>query len=188
MGSRLPGVLLSASLCLLLGACIPLSQLFSVTPPERIADRQEHAIVPRMQAIIEPELRDNLNNSLPAVRAALADQTHKIAKFKESLTLRALADPWAGMSTVEQAGLLAAGYVVNLILWPQQPLLGSNVLHTIGVAVLVAALVCPWLERPHRRYALAAAGVVLFASFVLCFESISVWVEPPLSLQYSPSE
>ena len=109
MGSRLPGVLLSASLCLLLGACIPLSQLFSVTPPERIADRQEHAIVPRMQAIIEPELRDNLNNSLPAVRAALADQTHKIAKFKESLTLRALADPWAGMSTVEQAGLLAAG-------------------------------------------------------------------------------
>lgn len=80
-------------------------------------------------------------------------------------------------AVVRAAGLFAAGYVVNLILWPQQPLLGSNVLHTIGVAVLVAALVCPWLERPHRRYALAAAGVVLYASFVLCFESISAWVD-----------
>ena len=74
------------------------------------------------------------------------------------------------------AGLFAAGYVVNVILWPQQPLLASNVLHTIGVAVLAAALVRPWLERPRGRYAVAAAGVVLYASFLLLFEPISAWV------------
>jgi len=75
------------------------------------------------------------------------------------------------------AGLFAAGYLVNVILWPQQPLLGSNVLHTIGVAVLVAALVRPWLTRPQQRYALATAGAVLYASFVLCFAPITAWVE-----------
>src|SRR5688572_16035766 len=74
------------------------------------------------------------------------------------------------------AVLFAAGYVVNVILWPQQPLLGSNVLHTIGAAVLVAALIRPWLERPRGRYALAAAGVVLYASFVLLFGPVSAWV------------
>lgn len=74
------------------------------------------------------------------------------------------------------AGLFAAGYVVNVVLSPQQPLLGSNVLHTIGVAVLVSALTRPWLARPLGRYAVAAGGVVLYASFVLLFEPITAWV------------
>src|SRR5687768_9037803 len=74
------------------------------------------------------------------------------------------------------AALFAAGYVVNVILSPQQPLLGSNVLHTIGVAVLVAPLTRPWLGRPLGRYALAAAGVALYASFVLLFAPITAWV------------
>src|SRR2546423_7556366 len=38
---------------------------------------------------------------------------------------------------VERAAMLfAAGYVVNAVLSPLSPLLGSNVLHTIGMAVL----------------------------------------------------
>jgi len=73
-------------------------------------------------------------------------------------------------------GLFTAGYVVNVILSPQQPLLGSNVLHTIGVAVLLAALTRPLLASAVGRYALAAGGVVLYASFVLLFEPISAWV------------
>ena len=107
--NRIPGLLGLTSLWLLLGACTSLSHLFSPTLPERVVDRQQLAIVSRMHVIVEPELRDNLNTNLPTVRAALADQSHKIAKFKGSLTLRALSDPWAGFSTAEQAGLLAAG-------------------------------------------------------------------------------
>jgi uncharacterized membrane protein len=74
------------------------------------------------------------------------------------------------------AVLMAAGYAVNVILFPQQPLLGSNVLHTIGVAVLVAPLTRPWLDRPFGRYALAAVGVAAYASFVLLFEPLNAWV------------
>jgi uncharacterized membrane protein len=74
------------------------------------------------------------------------------------------------------AVLFAAGYVVNVVLSPQQPLLGSNVLHTIGVAVLVAPLARPWLARPRGRYAVAGLGVALYVSFVLVFEPITAWL------------
>lgn len=62
----------------------------------------------RLKALVEPDLQDNLNTALPAVRKSLADQTNKIAKFKRNLLLRTLADPWDGLAAAEQAGLLAA--------------------------------------------------------------------------------
>jgi uncharacterized membrane protein len=94
--------------------------------------------------------------------------------FVLPLSYRASAHPMR--RAIERAAVLfAAGYVVNIILWPQQPLLGSNVLHTIGVAVLVAALVRRWLERPGGRYAVAVAGAALYVSFVVLFEPISAW-------------
>jgi uncharacterized membrane protein len=74
------------------------------------------------------------------------------------------------------AVLFAAGYVVNAVLSPLQPLLGSNVLHTIGIAVLIAPLTRPWLERPLGRYAVAAAGVALYASFALLYAPITAWI------------
>jgi len=64
--------------------------------------------VTRLKALVEPDLQDNLNTALPAVRKSLADQTNKIAKFKRNLLLRTLADPWDGLAAAEQAGLLAA--------------------------------------------------------------------------------
>ena len=86
-------VLLSFSL--LLGGCAPLSKLFAVTPPpDQHVDFHQQALVARLAPLIEPELQDNLNVMLPAVRKGLADQTHKVAKFKRDLVLRALADPW----------------------------------------------------------------------------------------------
>ena len=82
------------------------------------------------------------------------------------------------------AVLFAAGYVVNIVLSPQQPLLGSNVLHTIGVAVLLAPLTRPWLHRPFGRYALAAGGGLSYASFVLLFAPITAWIGAhPLTAQ-----
>ena len=88
------------------------------------------------------------------------------------------ASPHPARRALERAALLmAAGYAVNLVLVPQQPLLGSNVLHTIGVAILVALLARPWLARPLGRYAVAAAGVALYASFALAFAGITSWVD-----------
>ena len=103
------GLLLLLILPLLVGGCARLSALFAVTtPPDQGIDRQQQAIVARLQTIVEPELRDNLNVSLPAVRKTLADQSTKVAKFKRDLVLRALTDPWDGLAAIEQTGLLAA--------------------------------------------------------------------------------
>lgn len=95
--------------------------------------------------------------------------------FVLPLAYRASAHP-VRRAVERAAGLLAAGYALNVVLWPQQPLLGSNVLHTIGIAVLIALVTRPGLERPLGRYAVAAAGVVLYASFVLLFERTTAWV------------
>ena len=95
--------------------------------------------------------------------------------FVLPLSYRASPNPMR--RAVERAAVLfAAGYVVNAVLWPQQPLLGSNVLHTIGVAILVAPLTRPWLDRPLGRYAVAAAGVALYVSFVLLFGPLTGWI------------
>jgi uncharacterized membrane protein len=77
---------------------------------------------------------------------------------------------------VRAAGLFAAGYVVNVVLAPQQPLLGSNVLHTIGMAVLLAVFVRRWLAHPLGRYAVAVAGVALYASFLALFDPLTAWL------------
>src|SRR5919108_278066 len=103
--------------------------------------------------------------------------------FVLPLSYRAAAHPMR-RAVGRAAVLFAAGYVVNMVLYPQQPLLGSNVLHTIGVAVLLAPLARPWLDRPLGRYALAAVGVALYASFVLLFTPLTAWIGAhPLTAQ-----
>lgn len=93
------------------------------------------------------------------------------------LPLSYRASPHPLRRAIQRAAVLfTAGYVVNIVLSPQQPLLGSNVLHTIGVAVLIAPLARPWLGRSLGRYATAGFGGGLYASFVLLFEPITAWL------------
>ena len=100
---------MTMGLWLMLGGCAQISHVFSVTnPPGRAVDRQQSALIPRMQELVEPDLRDNLSTNRPAVRVSLADQTKKIAQFKSGPALRTLTDPWKGLAAIEQAGLLAA--------------------------------------------------------------------------------
>lgn len=97
------------SLWTVLSGCTSLSKLFAVTPPpEQEVDRQQQAMVARLAPRIEAELQDNLNVMLPAVRKTLTDQTNKPAKFKRDMVLDTLADPWKGLTTIEQTGLLTA--------------------------------------------------------------------------------
>ena len=103
------GLLMVLALAILLGGCAKLSTLFAVTPPpDQQIDRQELAVVARLKDLVEPELQDNLNVTLPALRKSLADQSNKTAQFKRDLVLRTLADPWEGLAALERAGLLAS--------------------------------------------------------------------------------
>ena len=95
--------------------------------------------------------------------------------FVLPMSYRASAHP-VRRAVQRAATLFAAGYVVNAVLASVQPLLGSNVLHTIGMAVLAAPLTRPLLERPLGRYAVAVAGVALYASFVLLYAPLTAWI------------
>jgi uncharacterized membrane protein len=74
------------------------------------------------------------------------------------------------------AQLVVAGYVLNAVAFPEQPLLTSNVLHTIAAAMLAGPLILPWLERPGARPALAGMAVLWVAVFWLMLPGIERWV------------
>ena len=85
-----------------LSNCLPVTP-----PPDQQIDRQQRATVARLK-IVEPELRDNLTVSLPPCEEPGRSIQHGVAKFKRSLVLGTLADPWVGLAAIEQAGLLTA--------------------------------------------------------------------------------
>jgi uncharacterized membrane protein len=96
--------------------------------------------------------------------------------FVLPLSYRRAAHP-VRRAVTRAAGLFAAGYALNVVLASEQPFLGSNVLHTIGVAVLLGPVTCRWLYRPLARYALGALGVTLYASFIAWFQPLTVWLD-----------
>jgi uncharacterized membrane protein len=83
-----------------------------------------------------------------------------------------------GLKYVRRAlGIVAAGYLLNVLVFPDDSWAASNVLHTIGVAIL---LVTPLLYVVHRaevRYAIVVFAVVLYATFSKVFAPLTGWVE-----------
>jgi uncharacterized membrane protein len=77
---------------------------------------------------------------------------------------------------VRAAQLVLAGYFLNAVVFPEQPLLASNVLHTIAGATLAGLLVLPWLDRPGARPAVAGIAVTWTAAFWLMLPGIERWV------------
>jgi hypothetical protein len=73
-------------------------------------------------------------------------------------------------------GMVAAGYALNVLVFPQESWLASNVLHTIGLAILVATPLLYVLHRAEVRYATVVFAVVLYATFSGLFAPLTGWV------------
>jgi uncharacterized membrane protein len=73
------------------------------------------------------------------------------------------------------AGLLVAGWGVNLVVFPEQPPLGSNVLHTIAVAILVSLPLLPLLDSAAARVVLVAAGAGAYLAFARAYPALVAW-------------
>jgi uncharacterized membrane protein len=74
------------------------------------------------------------------------------------------------------AKLIVAGYFVNAVVFPQEPLLGSNILHTIGAAMLVGLLIVPLLERRGARLLVIGIAAIWAGAFWLMLPSIERWI------------
>jgi uncharacterized membrane protein len=74
-------------------------------------------------------------------------------------------------------GIVGAGYLLNVVVFPGDPLLGSGVLHTIGLAIL-AMVPALWLLRfAGARWLLLAAAVLGYASFVAAVPALAPLVQ-----------
>jgi hypothetical protein len=83
-----------------------------------------------------------------------------------------------GLKYVRRAlGMVAAGYALNALVFPQESWVVSNVLHTIGLAILFATPLLYVLHRPEVRYVIVALAIVLYATFTRLFAALTGWVE-----------
>lgn len=74
-------------------------------------------------------------------------------------------------------GIVAAGYLLNVLVFPEDSWVASNVLHTIGLAILLATPLLYVLHRAEVRYAIVALAVVMYATFSRVFAPLTGWVE-----------
>lgn len=83
---------------------------------------------------------------------------------------------WAAKYLARAAKLIIAGYFVNAVVFPEEPFLGSNILHTIAAATIVGALILPWLERPGARPIVVGIAAMWAAAFWVMLPSIERWI------------
>lgn len=67
------------------------------------------------------------------------------------------------------------GYVLNLLVFHDEPVWSGGVLHTIGVCVILTAPMMWLVERPWRRAAVLAAVLVAYVAFIWSVPALSAW-------------
>jgi len=75
------------------------------------------------------------------------------------------------------ARLILAGLLLNLLVFPEDPIYSNGVLQTIGVSILAAAAGALLLRLSGTRLVLAALAVLLYLAFGWSFGALTVWVQ-----------
>lgn len=73
--------------------------------------------------------------------------------------------------------LILAGLLLNLLVFPEDPIYSNGVLQTIGASIVVAAVGALLLRLPGMRPVLAALAVALYAWFAWSFAALTAWVQ-----------
>jgi len=72
--------------------------------------------------------------------------------------------------------LILAGLLLNLLVFPEDPVYNNGVLQTIGIGIIAAAAAALLLRYRGMRAALAALAVLSYLAFGWSFEWLSEWV------------
>lgn len=74
------------------------------------------------------------------------------------------------------ARLVLAGWLLTLLVFPDEPLFGGGVLQTIGLSIVGLTLVLPLLHRRAARWLFLVLAFVLYASFYWAYPALRVWI------------
>src|SRR2546427_7358855 len=72
--------------------------------------------------------------------------------------------------------LVVAGWFLNLLVFPDEPLFAGGVLQTIGLSIVGLTLLLPLLRRRAAGWALLAAALGVYASFALAHPFLRRWL------------
>ena len=72
-------------------------------------------------------------------------------------------------------GIVAAGYLLNVLITPEQPLWNGGVLQTIGLAVILLGPALPLLRSREARWTLVALAVLWYLAFVAAVPTLKQW-------------
>jgi len=78
--------------------------------------------------------------------------------------------------TKRGARLILAGLLLNVLVFPEDPIYSNGVLQTIGVSIIAAAAGSLLLRRPGMRPVLLAVAVLLYVVFVWSLLALKQWV------------
>jgi uncharacterized membrane protein len=76
---------------------------------------------------------------------------------------------------VRGIGIVAAGYLLNLLLNPDRPVWYGGVLQTIGLAIIVLGPALPLLPHRASRWTLVAVAVLAYLAFAAAFPALARW-------------
>jgi uncharacterized membrane protein len=72
--------------------------------------------------------------------------------------------------------VIAAGLLLNLVVFPEEPIWTGGVLQTIGLSIVVLGPLLPLLRSRWGREGLLALAVGLFVAFTLSYQALQQWV------------
>jgi len=75
------------------------------------------------------------------------------------------------------AQLVVAGWFLNLLVFPDEPLFCGGVLQTIGLSIVGLTPLLPVLRRRAARWAILAAALGIYTSFALAHPFLRAWVK-----------
>ena len=72
--------------------------------------------------------------------------------------------------------IILAGYLLNLVVFPEDSLLSGGVLQTIGLSIIVMTVLAPVLRHRGGAYALLAVALGAYLVFLLAHPHLQAWL------------
>lgn len=74
------------------------------------------------------------------------------------------------------AWVIASGWLLNMLVFPDEPVLSGGVLQTIGLSIVILPALGPLLGHAWARWGLAALAAGLYLAYAAAFDGLSAWV------------
>lgn len=75
------------------------------------------------------------------------------------------------------AWVIAAGWLLNVLVFPEEPVWSGGVLQAIGLSILVLPAFGPLVRHGWARWGLLALAAALYIAYAVAFDRLTTWVQ-----------